>query len=148
MKPAPVALRPSEGKFGQKDPARVDRWTEPDGGAIKTKVVKGACIFLNRPGFPAGAGCALHQKGVRMGRARTRSSRTCAGNSPIRRHYSNIKRPDGTSYLEITITGFDRRGWGSGGHDLDWYCSANPEAHVGREPVFRSSKAELVRAHG
>src|SRR5690606_11904085 len=26
-----------------------------------TRVVDGGCIFLNRPGFPAGAGCALHQ---------------------------------------------------------------------------------------
>jgi len=25
-----------------------------------TKVVDGACIFLNRPGFAGGAGCALH----------------------------------------------------------------------------------------
>ena len=141
-------LRPSEGKFGQKDPARVDRWTEPDGDAIKTKVVKGACIFLNRPGFPAGAGCALHQKGVRMGRAPHTVKPDVCWQLPIRRHYSNIKRPDGTSYLEITITEFDRRGWGAGGHDLDWYCSANPEAHVSREPVFRSSKAELVELMG
>ena len=26
-----------------------------------TRVVDGACIFLNRPGFSGGAGCALHQ---------------------------------------------------------------------------------------
>ena len=31
---------------------------------------------------------------------------------------------------------------------IDWYCSGNPEAHVGREPVFRSSKAELVALRG
>ncbi len=36
-------------------------WTEQEDGATKTRVIEGACIFLNRPGFPAGPGCALHQ---------------------------------------------------------------------------------------
>jgi GNAT superfamily N-acetyltransferase len=30
--------------------------------------VAGACIFLNRPGFPGGAGCALHTLALREGR--------------------------------------------------------------------------------
>ena len=46
------------------------------------------------------------------------------------------------------LTEYDRRGWGPGGHDLDWYCSGNPEAHVGREPVYRSSSAELRELMG
>src|SRR5699024_9632460 len=40
---------------------RRSAWTEKEDGELKTKVVDGACIFFNRPGFPAGAGCALHQ---------------------------------------------------------------------------------------
>ena len=56
--------------------------------------------------------------------------------------------PDDTSYLEVTITEYDRRGWGPGGHDLDWYCSGNPEAHVGREPVYRSNAPELIELMG
>jgi hypothetical protein len=67
---------------------------------------------------------------------------------PIRRSYRTVERPDHTSYLEVTITEYDRRGWGPGGHDLDWYCSGNPEAHIGREPVYRSSKVELVELMG
>ena len=31
-----------------------------DSGRTNTKVVDGACIFLNRPGFAGGEGCALH----------------------------------------------------------------------------------------
>ena len=51
---------PGHGKRGDKDPARRSAWTEVDEeGDRKTKVVDGACIFHNRPGFPAGAGCAL-----------------------------------------------------------------------------------------
>src|SRR6185312_15719508 len=67
---------------------------------------------------------------------------------PIRRSYRTVELADQTSYLEVSITEYDRRGWGPGGHDLDWYCSGNPEAHVGREPVYRSNKVELVELMG
>lgn len=148
LTPQEWQLRPGTGKRGQKDPTLLERWTEPDGEALKTRVVKGACIFLNRPGFAGGAGCALHQRGVRTGRAPHTVKPDVCWQLPIRRHYRHATHPDGTTYLEITITEFDRRGWGAGGHDLDWYCSGNPEAHVGREPVFRSSRAELVELMG
>ena len=67
---------------------------------------------------------------------------------PIRRSYRTVELPDDTSYLEVTITEYDRRGWGPGGHDLDWYCSGNSEAHVGREPVYRSNAPELIELMG
>lgn len=67
---------------------------------------------------------------------------------PIRRSYRTVEMPDDTSYLEVSIGEFDRRGWGPGGHDLDWYCSGNPEAHVGREPVYRSAEGELRELMG
>ena len=67
---------------------------------------------------------------------------------PIRRTYRNVELPDESSYLEVTITEYDRRGWGPGGHDLDWYCSGNPAAHVGAEPVYRSNGAELRELMG
>src|SRR5947199_86018 len=40
--------------------------TESDGSRI-TRLVDGACIFLNRPGFPGGAGCALHRAALDAG---------------------------------------------------------------------------------
>ena len=141
-------LRPSTGASGRKNPAKRSRWTEIEDGAHKTKVVDGACIFLNRPGFPAGAGCALHQHAVLTGRAPHLLKPDVCWQLPIRRSYRTVTLPDDTSYLEVTITEYDRRGWGPGGHDLDWYCSSNSEAHVGREPVFRNSKAELVELMG
>ncbi len=67
---------------------------------------------------------------------------------PVRRSYRTVERPDGTSYLEVTIAEYDRRGWGEGGHDLDWYCSGSPEAHVGPEPVYVSLAAELTELIG
>lgn len=127
---------------------RKSDWTEREDGARKTRVVDGACIFLNRPGFPAGAGCALHQHAVLTGQQPHTLKPDVCWQLPIRRTYRTVELPDDTSYLEITVTEYDRRGWGPGGHDLDWYCSGNSEAHVGREPVYRSQRGELVELMG
>jgi hypothetical protein len=124
------------------------RWTEKEDGQLKTRVVDGACIFLNRPGFPAGAGCSLHQHAVLHGKEPHTLKPDVCWQLPIRRTYRTVELPDETSYLEISITEYDRRGWGPGGHDLDWYCSGNPEAHVGREPVYRSNAGELRELMG
>ena len=140
--------RPGRGRRGDKDPARLSAWTEEEDGARKTKVVDGACIFLNRPGFPAGAGCALHQHAVLNGRPPHEAKPDVCWQLPIRRSYRTVEQPDDTSHLEVTIAEYDRRGWGPGGHDLDWYCSSNTEAHVGAEPVYRSSRAELAALMG
>ena len=117
-------MHPGRGRYGEKDPARLKAWTEKEDGARKTKVVDGACIFLNRPGFPAGAGCALHQHAVLTGRPPHEAKPDVCWQLPIRRSYRTVERPDDTSYLEVTIAEYDRRGWGPGGHDLDWYCSS------------------------
>ncbi|HET8599161.1 MAG TPA: hypothetical protein VFL99_02465 [Segeticoccus sp.] len=123
-------------------------WTELEDGEPKTKVVDGACIFLNRPGFPAGAGCALHQHALLEGLPPHTVKPDVCWQLPIRRTYRTVELPDETSYLEISIGEYERSGWGPGGHDLDWYCSANSEAHVGREPLFRSNAAELTELMG
>ena len=34
---------------------------------LRTRKYKGACIFLNRPGFEGGIGCALHSKALKLG---------------------------------------------------------------------------------
>jgi len=123
-------------------------WREEQDGEAKTRVVDGACVFLNRPGFPAGQGCALHLHAVLEGLAPHTTKPDVCWQLPLRRTYRTVERPDETSHLEITIAEYDRRGWGPGGHDLDWYCSGNPAAHVGREPVFRGSHAELRELMG
>jgi hypothetical protein len=124
-------------------------WTESDAeDQRRTRVFDDACIFLNRPGFAAGDGCAFHQVALKRGQNPLELKPDVCWQLPIRRSYRTIERPDGTSYLEVTIAEYDRRGWGAGGHDLDWYCTGNPEAHGGREPVYRSLRAELVELIG
>ncbi len=112
-------------------------------GQEKTRVLDGACIFLNRPGFAAGAGCALHALALRTGRSIVETKPDVCWQLPIHRSFREIERADHSTYLEVTVTEYDRRAWGPGGHDLDWYCSGSPEAHVGAAPVFESSAEEL-----
>jgi hypothetical protein len=117
-------------------------------GDRKTLVVDGACVFLNRPGFPNGQGCALHQLALKEGVSIVKTKPDVCWQLPIRRTYRNVERQDGTEYLEISIGEYDRPGWGPGGHDLDWYCTANTEAHVGKDPVYISNRDELVELMG
>ena len=124
-------------------------WVETDEeGARKTRVVDGACIFLNSPGFEGGGGCALHGYALRTGQHFVATKPDVCWQLPIRRTYRTVERPDDTSYLEVTIAEYDRRGWGPGGHDLDWYCSGNTEAHIATEPVYVGNETELVELMG
>lgn len=123
------------------------RLTDEEGSTM-TRVVDGACIFLNRPGFPAGAGCALHRHALAEGLEPHTVKPDVCWQLPLRRTYRDVEPADGTSYLEVSIGEYDRTGWGPGGHDLDWYCSGAPEAHTGAEPVFVSMRAELVELLG
>ena len=123
-------------------------WTEVEDGDRKTRTVDGACIFHNSRGFEGGYGCALHALAVREGVHFVETKPDVCWQLPIRRTFRNVERQDETSYLEITIGEYDRRGWGPGGHDLDWYCSGNTDAHVGAEPVYLSSATELIALMG
>jgi len=87
-------------------------WTELEDGALKTKVVDGACIFLNRPGFPGGAGCSLHRMAWRTERHPLETKPDVCWQLPIMRTQEWEDRLDETRILVTTITEFDRRGWG------------------------------------
>lgn len=117
-------------------------------GQRKTRVVDGACVFLNRAGFPGGAGCALHQLAGRIGKQPLEVKPDVCWQLPVRRTFDQVTRPDGTEVLVVSIGEYDRRGWGPGGHDLDWYCSGSTEAHVATEPVFVTERGTLVALMG
>ena len=127
----------------KKGPVTTDR-----DGERKTRVVEGACIFLNRPGFEGGEGCALHGLAEREGVSFVKTKPDVCWQLPIRRSYDTVRNQDGTKVDVVVISEFDRRGWGAGGHDLDWYCSGNTEAHVGTQPVYASNRDELVELMG
>lgn len=128
-------------------------WVERDeDGDRKTKAVEidgqSACVFHNRTDFDRGAGCALHLLALERGQHPLETKPDVCWQLPIRRTFRTASRGDGTEYLEITIGEYDRAGWGPGGHDLDWYCSANTEAHTAAEPVYVTHEAELTALMG
>lgn len=136
-------LMPSSGRVRNRD------WIERDAdGDRKTKVAEGACVFQNSPGFAAGAGCALHVLAQRLGESYIDTKPDVCWQLPIRRDYTWVESNDGTQKLVVTVTEYIRAMWGEGGHDFDWYCSSNTEAHVATEPVFMSNRAELVALLG
>lgn len=116
--------------------------------ALKTRLVDGACIFANRQGWPTGAGCALHQWALAHGEDLTVVKPEVCWQLPLRRIEAWETRADGQEILRTTIGEYDRRGWGEGGEDFDWYCSANPSCHTGSEPLWRSQETELIALMG
>lgn len=115
----------------------------PGEGAVRTRLVDGACIFLNREGFGTGPGCALHHLARARGVHPMRFKPEVCWIVPLRREVERDVADDGEERWTTTITSYDRGAWGPGGADFSWWCTEAPEAYRGSEPVYRSMEAEL-----
>ncbi|WJZ01552.1 hypothetical protein CFREI_01220 [Corynebacterium freiburgense] len=111
--------------------------------ALKTILVDGACIFANRENWPTGAGCALHQWAISAGEELTVVKPEVCWQLPLRRLEAYEERPDGVEILRTTITEYNRRGWGNGGEDFDWYCTTAPACHNSPDPIWITHEQEL-----
>ena len=116
--------------------------------ARRTRTVDGACVFLNRPGFADGEGCALHAHALRVGLHPLETKPDVCWQLPVRRTQEWVDRPDESRVLVSSIGEFDRRGWGPGGADLHWWCTSSPDAHVGVDPLYLSYGPELTALIG
>lgn len=105
----------------------------------KTRLVDGACIFLNRPGFAGGSGCALHLAALQAGVPPHTMKPEVCWQLPLRRE--DFEEDDG--HVTSTVTQWDRRHWGPAGEEFHWWCTEAPEAFVGRQPVYLSNADEL-----
>jgi hypothetical protein len=110
----------------------------------QTRVVKDACIFLNRPGFAAGPGCALHLHALNVGEHFSEFKPEVCWQVPLRR--IDDEQDDGT--VVSRLTEFGREGWGEGGEDFGWWCTEAPEAFTGAQPVYESMSVELRKMLG
>ncbi|MDR1999515.1 MAG: hypothetical protein LBQ06_06185 [Frankiaceae bacterium] len=114
----------------------------------RTRRVGGACVFLNRPGFAGGPGCALHLLALRTGAPLHQTKPEVCWQLPQRRVQEWRVRPDGTALLVSSLSEVDGGGWGEGGHDLRWWCTSSPRAHIGAKPVYLSCRQELTELIG
>jgi hypothetical protein len=119
-------------------------WTEVEDGALKTKVVDGACIFLNRPGFAGGAGCALHRGALDAGERFMDWKPDVCWQLPLRLDEHTAEHGHVTS----TLREWKRRDWGDGGHEFHWWCTESPDAFVGRQPVYVTLRDEITEMVG
>lgn len=110
----------------------------PSGQHI-TRLVDDACIFLNRPGFSGGAGCALHLAATEQQVPPLRFKPDVCWQLPLRRE--DHQSDDG--HVTSVIRQWDRRDWGEGGQDFHWWCTEAPEAFTGSTPVYQELHHEL-----
>jgi hypothetical protein len=109
------------------------------GQAATTRLVDGACVFLNRPGFPGGAGCALHRAALEDGARPMDYKPDVCWQLPLRRE--DVTNEDGS--VTSTVSQWGRTHWGPGGEDFAWWCTEAREAFSARRPVWRHMHDEL-----
>ena len=109
-----------------------------------TRLVDGACIFLNRPGFAAGPGCALHAAAQRRGIAPLEWKPDVCWQLPLRRQDLS----DEQGHVTSVIGEWDRRHWGEAGSEFAWWCTEAPEAFTGNSPVYLEMRRELLELVG
>jgi hypothetical protein len=114
------------------------------GGARSTRLVDGACIFLNRPGSPGGAGCALHQAAVAAGERPMDWKPDVCWQLPLRL----VDQTDDSGHVTSTLREWKRRDWGEGGYEFHWWCTEAPEAFTGGRAVYQALRDEIVELVG
>ena len=103
-----------------------------------------ACVFLNRPGFEAGPGCALHLHAMNTGKHFSETKPTVCWQLPLRA----VDRDEEDESVTSVLTEFGRDGWGEGGEEFAWWCTEAQEAFTGAEPVYKSMEPELRKMLG
>jgi hypothetical protein len=110
-----------------------------DDGPAATRVVDGACIFLNRPGFDGGAGCALHLAAVDADESPLDWKPSVCWQLPLRVDWSD----DGHGGEVAEVRPWRRTDWGPEGETMAWCCTEGDLAYVGDRPVVESLAEEL-----
>ncbi len=115
-----------------------------DERAANTRVVDGACVFLNRPGFDGPAGCALHAEALRVGDSPIDWKPAICWQLPIRVERTAL--PDGRE--QARLRRWARSDWGPDGATMAWCCTEGDRAYVGSHPVIDSLAADLLELFG
>lgn len=113
-------------------------------GVTTTRLVDDACIFLNRPGFEGGIGCAFHHLAAETGERKMDLQPDVCWQLPLRLE----EHTDDHGYVTSTLREWKRRDWGDGGHEFHWWCTADHQAFDGADPVYVYLRNEIVEMVG
>lgn len=117
---------------------------EDPSGQLVTAMADDACIFLNRPGWPGGAGCALHRGALESGQIPLTTKPDVCWQLPLRREDDVAE--DG--HVTSAVRQWDRRHWGAGGAEFDWWCTEAPDAFAGERIAYEALREELLAMVG
>ena len=118
-----------------------------DSDRAHTRVVDGACIFLNRPGFAGGEGCALHIAAIEANESPTDWKPSVCWQLPLRVDWHEVDDATETA----TVRRWTRSDWGKQGEKMAWCCterSDGAEAYVGTERVIESMADSITALAG
>jgi hypothetical protein len=110
-----------------------------DDTMTNTRIVDGACIFLNRPGFAVGAGCALHLAAIHAGESPMDWKPSVCWQLPIKVEWEQISE----TAEQATLRRWSRADWGAEGKTMAWCCTEGEQAYVGDAPVIDALADEL-----
>lgn len=128
----------------RKDGRRDGVLTTDADGVTTTRLVDNACIFLNRPGFEGGEGCAFHVAAVAVQERPLDWKPDVCWQLPLRLESST----DDGGHVTSTLREWKRRDWGAGGQEFHWWCTESSDAFVGAVPVYQYLKDEIVEMVG
>ena len=113
-------------------------------GIVGTRVVDAACIFLNRPGFSTGPGCALHFASLERGERPIDGKPNICWQFPLRRSDS----VGANGVVVSTISPWIASDWKAAGGVRNWFCTSAPEAFVAEDAVWKTLADELQEIVG
>lgn len=116
---------------------------DDEGGRI-TNVFDGACVFLNRPDFARGPGCAFHVAAIDAEIDPLNWKPEVCWQLPIRVEHHLDDNEHSTHFVRQWL----RRDWGDAGDDLGWWCADAAEAYSGQTTVARYLRNEIEELSG
>ena len=93
-------------------------WKRQANGELFTRVTEGGCVFLNRPGFPGGPGCALHAKALVDGINPLHRKPNVCWQLPLRIDEESVNGVRCT-----VVRRWERQDFGDDGDGLSWWCT-------------------------
>ncbi len=137
-------LEPQDWQFYREAKQLGGAITTNEDGETVSRLVDDACIFLNRPGFEGGPGCALHRAALRHEERPLDWKPDVCWQLPLRLD----DHTDENGFHTFTLREWKRRDWGEGGPEFHWWCTDDPLAFRDRNPVWKTLREEICEMVG